>query len=128
MRNTCEKYSEIIRNLSNNKNIVIMKQDKGRGVVIMDRNKYFDKCLTMLNSEQFVKLNQDPTATAERKVQQILRKIKLKLPKKVYQKLYPTGSSPRKFCGTTKIHKLQPNQGVDELYLRPIISNINTAT
>ena len=56
MRNTCEKYSEIkvpykhreiTRNLSNNKNIVIMKQDKGRGVVIMDRNKYFDKCLIM---------------------------------------------------------------------------------
>ena len=122
MRNTCEKYSEIkvpykhretIRNLSNNKNIVIMKQDKGRGVVIMDRNKYFDKCLTMLNSEQFVKLNQHSTATAERKVQRILRKIKLKWPKKVYQKLYPTGSSPGKFCGTTKIHKLQPNQGVD---------------
>ena len=80
MRNTCEKYSEIkvphehretIRNLSNNKNIIIMKQDKGRGVVIMNRNKYFNKCLTMLNSEQFVKLNQDPTATAERKVQRI---------------------------------------------------------
>ena len=65
MRNTCEKYSEIkvpykhretIRNLSNNKNIVIMKQEEGRGAVIMDRNKYFDKCLTMLNSEQLVKL------------------------------------------------------------------------
>ena len=46
-------------------NIVIMKQDKGRGVVIMGRNKYFDKCLALLNSEQFVKLNQDPTATTE---------------------------------------------------------------
>ena len=82
----------------------------------------------MLNSEQFVKLNQDPTATAERKVQQILQKIKQKLPKEVYQKLYPTGSSPGKFYGTAKIHKLQPNQGIDELPLRPIISNINTAT
>ena len=137
MRNTCENYSDIkvrykhrgsIRNLSNNENIVIMKQDKGRGVAIMDRNKYFDKCLALLNSEQFVKINQDATATAERKVQQILRKIKQKLPKEVYQKLYPTGSSPGKFYGTAKIHKLQPNQGVDELPLRPIISNINTAT
>ena len=58
MRNTSEKYSEIkvpykhtetIRNLSNNQNIVIMKHDKGRGVAIMDRNKYFDKCLALLN-------------------------------------------------------------------------------
>ena len=49
MRNFCEKYSEIIvpykhretiRNLSNSQNIVTMKQDKRRGVVIMDRNKY----------------------------------------------------------------------------------------
>ena len=77
MRNPCEKYSKIkvpyknretIRNLSNNHNIAIMKQDKGRCVVIMDRNKYFDKCLALLNSEQFVKSNQDPTAKTERKV------------------------------------------------------------
>ena len=75
MRNTCEKYSEIkvpykhretIRNLSNNQNIVIMKQDKRSGVVIMNRNIYFDKCLALLSSEQFVKLNQDPTAITER--------------------------------------------------------------
>ena len=65
LRNTCEKYSEIkvpykhretIRNLSNNQNIVIIKQYKGRYAVIMDRNKYFDKCLARLNTEQFVKL------------------------------------------------------------------------
>ena len=79
-RNTCKKYSDIkvpykretIRNLSNNQNIVIMKQDKGRDVVVMDRRKYFEKCLALLNSEQFVKLNQDPTTTKERKVQRIL--------------------------------------------------------
>ena len=127
MRNTCEKYSEIkvpykhretITNLSNNQNIAIMKQDKGRGIVIIDRNKYFDKYLALLNSEKFVILKiQDPTATTERKVQQILRKIKQKLPNEVYQKLYPTGLSPGKFYGTAKIHKLQPNQGIDELPL-----------
>ena len=74
-----------------------MKQDQGKGVVIMNRNKYLDKCLALLNSEQFVKLNQDPTATTKRKVQRILRKIKQKFRKEVYQKLYPTGSSPGKF-------------------------------
>ena len=45
-RNTCEKYckikipfkyKEVIKNLSNNNIIVILKQDKGRGVVIMNR-------------------------------------------------------------------------------------------
>lgn len=74
-----------------------MKQGKGRGVVIKGRNKYFDKCLVLLNPEQFVKLSQDPTATTERKVQQVLQKIKQKLPKKVYQELCQTGSSPGKY-------------------------------
>ena len=50
------------------------------------------------------------------------------MPNEVYQKLYPTGSSPGKFYGTSKIHKLPPNQSIDELPLRSIISNINTAT
>ena len=92
----------------------------------MGRKKYFDKCLALLNSEQFAKLNEDPTATTEWKSQRILRKIKQKLPKEVYQKLYPTGSSPGKFYGTSKIHKLPPNQSIDELPLRPIMWNINT--
>ena len=49
------------------------------------------------------------------------------MPKDVYQKLYPTGLSPGKFYGTTKIHKLPPNQDIDELPLRPIILNTNIA-
>ena len=41
---------------------------------------------------------------------------------------YPTGSSPGKFYGTAKLHKV-PNDGtVEQLSLRPIISNIGTAT
>ena len=137
MRSTCEKYSrinvpykyrKIVNDLSRNKNIVIMKQDKRKGVVVMDRGKYFDKCLAMLNTEQFVQLQKDPTNSLERKVQRTLRKIKQKLPTDVYAKLYPTGSSPGKFYGTAKVHKLSKNDTVKELPLRPITSNLNTAT
>ena len=48
MRSTCEKYSrinvpckyrKIVNDLSRNKDIVTMKQDKGRGVVVMNRGK-----------------------------------------------------------------------------------------
>ena len=70
MRKTCEKYSEIKvpykhreRNLSNNQNIVIMKQDKGRGAVIMDRKKMLQYIFSTVKS---IKLNQDPKATTER--------------------------------------------------------------
>ena len=137
MRSSCEKYScinvpyncrKIVNDLSRNKDIVIMKQNKGRRVVVMDRGKYFDKCLAILNTEQFVQLQKDTTSSLEREVQCTLRKIKQKLPTDVYAKLYPTGSSPGKFYGTAKVHKLAINDTVEELPLRPIVSNLNTAT
>ena len=56
--------------------------------------------------DQFVKLNQDPIATTEIKVQQILQKVKKKMPKEVFLKLYPAVSSPGKFYGTANMHKL----------------------
>ena len=42
--------------------------------------------------------------------------------------LYPTGSSPGKSYGIAKVHKLSINSTVEELPLRPIILNLNTAT
>ena len=101
LRNTCDKYKNVkipfkqqtvINTLMKKKEIVIMKQDKGRGVVIMDRTKYIDKCLRMLQTPQFTKLDTDPTKTTERKVQNLLRKIKAQLPDGIYKKLYPSGS------------------------------------
>ena len=58
-RNTCEKYchvkvpykqKKIISNLSNRKDVVILKQGKSRSVLIMDRSKYTDKCMSLLPS------------------------------------------------------------------------------
>ena len=55
MRSTCEKHSrinvpykyrKIVNDLSRNKDVVIMKQDKRKGVVVMNRGKYFDKSLS----------------------------------------------------------------------------------
>ena len=60
-------------------------------------------------------------------MQRTLRKIKLKLPENVYKKLYLTRSYPGKFYGNAKVHKLATNN-VDDLILRPIVSNIGTAT
>ena len=54
--NTCEKYSKIrvpykyrkiIETLSKNSRIAIMKQDQGRGAVLMDRMVYLAKCLNI---------------------------------------------------------------------------------
>ena len=82
--------------------------------------------MIILATKQFSKLDYDPTSKLECKVQQTLRKIKLKLPEKVYKKLYPTGSYPGKYYGNATVHKLSTNN-VDDLTLRPIVSNISTA-
>ena len=137
LRNTCEKYSKvkvlyrhrkIVLELSKNKNIVILKQDKGRGVVVMDKHKYLEKCMSMLTTKHFKLVDSDPTKTLESKVQRSLRKLKSRLSPYEYKKLYPTGSCPGKFYGTAKLHKLPVNGKIDDLLIRPIVSNINTAT
>ena len=136
VRSTCEKYhntrtankyKNVIEKLSKNDAIIIAKQGKGLGVVILDSTKYITKCLSMVGTKQFAKLDNDPTSKLESKVERILKKIKSKLPEKVYRKLPPTGSCPGKFYGNAKVHKLFTNN-IDDLPLRPIISNIGTAT
>ena len=59
-------------------------------------------------------LTTDPTAAAEQKIQNLLRKIKSKFSEQEYKRLYPTGSAPARFYGTAKIHKLKNDRGVDE--------------
>ena len=106
-----------------------MKQDKGRGIVIMDRTKYVEKCLGLLEGDKFIELQEDPTAKFETRVQTCLRKMKKRLGAATYSSIYPTASRPGRFYGTAKLHKLREGcKDVDQLPIRPIISNIGTAT
>ena len=75
IRNICHKYNrinvpyryrQIIRNLPNNAKIKFLKQDKGCGVVIMDSSQCMNKCLNILNNDNFIKLTDDPTKSIER--------------------------------------------------------------
>lgn len=118
-----------MKQLSNNKNIMLLKQDKGRGIVIMDRNKYVEKSLAILNTDKFVELNDDPTAEFQNRVQKCLRSMKKRLEPKTYNSIYPTSSRPGQFYGTAKLHKVpKDSTDVDPLPIRPIVSNIGTAT
>ena len=122
-------YKEIIKNLSNNKNICLLKQDKGRGIVIMDRNHYVEKSLDILQTDKFKTILEDPTAKFEKRVQDCLRKMKKRLGLATYNSIYPTSSRPGRFYGTAKLHKIdQDCSDINQLPIRPIISNIGTAT
>ena len=66
----------------------------------------------MLQSQKFTKQTKDPTKTIEGNIQRAVCNIKSKLTTQDYNDVYPSGSRPGKFYGTTKIHKLK--EGVKE--------------
>ena len=85
IRQTCEnhylikipyRYKEIIKKLSNNKDVTILRQDKECGLVVLNRTSYLGKCSNILTSDQFKVFEYDPTKTLESKVQRVLRKNK----------------------------------------------------
>ena len=107
------KQNKMIYNISGNKTITLIKQGKGRGVVILDKSDYIEKCINILYSKQFKKLKEALTKT-ENKMQRILRKIKQHIDKNEYKRMYPTGSRPDLFYTTAKVHNLQCGEGLNE--------------
>ena len=56
------RQHRVLQNLRKNKDIVIMKPDKGNGVVILDRKLYNSTIEeTISDTSIFQKLNEDPT-------------------------------------------------------------------
>ena len=94
----------------------------------MYSSKYTEKCLGLLENDRFAKINDDSTKRIESKIQRYVRKLKSEITEEEYSKLYPTGSNPRKFYGTAKIHKLSYNDTIDQLPLRPTVSSTGTAS
>ena len=47
------------------KQLEILKQDNGRGVVLHDKTKYVEKCFSIVNTSKFKKLYKNPTVSYE---------------------------------------------------------------
>ena len=75
----------------------------------------------MIENDQFAKINYEP-------IQRSVCKLKCNITTGKYSKLYQTGSNPGKFYGADKIHKLSYDETIDQVLLRPIVSNIGTAS
>ena len=69
----------------------------------MDSSKYTEKCLGLLKNDRFAKINDDPAERIESKIQRCVRKLKSKIAKEEYSKLYSIGSNPDQCYGTAKI-------------------------
>ena len=115
---------DTLKNLKSDNSIVISRPDKGRGVVVMNKDDYYSKAENILNNSGIFKLIKDDTLSVifrlEDKINRLLRKIKDNIGGGVYDKLYASGSQPGIMYCLPKVHK--PN-----IPLRPIISSINTA-
>ena len=96
--------------------------------MVIHNRKSCEKCCQILETGQFRKLEIDPTKTIEGKLQRMLRSIKNMFTEREYKQLYPTGSKPGAFYGNAKVHKLKKGEGLKELTLRLIVSNVGTAT
>ena len=66
----------IINNQRRDKQLVILKQDKGIGIVLLDKTSYVEKCFSIINTNKFKKLDKNPIVSYEAKIQGTLRKMK----------------------------------------------------
>ena len=120
-----------LKDFAKNENIIITKPDKGRGVVVLNKDHYvggMDKIIT--NSNKFQLITED-IKKFSRSVENGLNTYLLDLKKlgylseSLYKRLHATGSGPGILYGLPKIHKI--NFKADMLY-RPIFAAYNCAS
>ena len=110
-----------LKDLRNDNSIVIMKLDKGNGVVILNKDEYHKKMDEILaDSPKFEILDDDDAVKRENQVKALLKKLKSDncVTEKTYNEMYPTGTRIRILYGLPKIHK-------SSIPFRPILSCIN---
>ncbi|XP_069981900.1 uncharacterized protein [Penaeus vannamei] len=118
-----ERFTSPLQSLKNDESIIITKPDKGRGVVILNKDDYHQKVLNILSDHTKFKRITTEMSThllyLEDKLKRLLRTIKSSIDASTCNFLSTSGSKPGLLYGLPKVHK--PN-----IPLRPIISSIGT--
>ena len=117
-----QKDVTILKNLGKNKNIKILRPDKGKGIVILNSTDYNNKLESILSDTTKFKIISctDPYKSAlaiEDKINTYLRKLKkaAHITEELFKSLFITASAPGQLYGTAKIHK-------PDVPLRPIVA------
>ena len=113
--------------MRNNNDIIIVKPDKGNGVIVLDKKVYIESLMGILSdSTKFRKINSDVTTKKEGMLQRFLRDLKKGgfFQDNIYNEIYPVGSLPARMYGLPKMHKCK-EQGEIPTF-RPIVSSIGT--
>ena len=114
---------ESIKNLRNNKDIIIRKADKSNIYVIMNYSDYKQKLDDIISDKsKFIQLKKDPTESLKKKLNNII-KCENAAPSNIKMKVLEGNYKPGYLYGNAKIHKDQANPK-----LRPIISQVNSPT
>ena len=107
-----------MKGLQSDTSIVILPVDKGRPIVILNREAYFEKCMDHINNGPYQLLKKDPTTKIKTKTLEQLKVINENqiINNKLYYYLKPTDSSASRLYGQLKIQK-------PEVPIRPIVSH-----
>ena len=119
-----KKHKEALRELQNNKDIIIFKPDKRSGVVIMNKSDYINKIHSILNDcSKFQKSDstKDNIEINEQRMVECLKRLKEQgtINETLYENLRPHGTTTPRLYGLPKIHK----QGIP---VRPILDMFNS--
>lgn len=113
-----------LKKLKDNKEITILKADKGNCTVVLDTQEYDGKMKDILSDKTtYRKLERNPTAATERKVAQFVWKLRQenKIGNSTAHYLRNTDATPPALYGLPKIHK----EGTP---FRPIVSFCGSPT
>ena len=119
-----------VSNLAKNRTLHICKADKGSNVIVMDKNSYTDKMLSLLSDpDKFCKYNHASTKPVpiylEEKFNRVLYGMKRNdaISQQFYHKCRAIGTFPARLYGQPKIHKNLENPPKC-----PIISSIGSTS
>ena len=121
------KKHGILKKLRRNEGIIIVKPDKGNGVIILDRNTYHNSLLKLISDvSKFSRSRGDETVKREGSLQRFLRNLKKQgvFDEGTYEQAYPIGSMPARLYGLSKMHKIKQSGEIPPF--RPIVSSIGS--
>ena len=112
-----------LKSLRNNKDILILRADKGNATVVINTVDYNDKIGTLLDDTTVYKaVSYNPTARVTRRIRALIKDHQDLFTEDEYCWLYkPKIIQPPKLYGLPKVHK-------NNVPLRPIVSQINSPT
>ena len=121
------KKHKVLKNLKNKHNLIIVRPDKGNGVVILEKQNYLKGMHALINDKtKFKLLEHDLTEKREGQLQRYLLELKKKgfFTNEDYKDIYPNGSQPSRMYGLPKLHKNFDSDNIPKF--RPICSSIGS--